>query len=185
MDGDHPCAEILGDMRQFGRVEAVMIPAHPHLHSNRHRYRFDRGLDQGSGEFRHAHQRRARVTVNDLLDRAAHIDVDDRRTALLIELGRLGHLAGIATRQLQRHGFLDRMPCGLLQRLARFADHCGAGDHLGDIQSRTITPYKRTKRHIGHPRHRRQDDRHVERDVADLDRADRRVIAVYHVLLKI
>jgi hypothetical protein len=33
--------------------------------------------------------------LTDLLHRAAHVDVDDRRAALLVELGRLGHFMGL------------------------------------------------------------------------------------------
>ena len=47
------------------------------------------------GERQVAHQRAAGVAVDDLLDRAAHVDVDDRRAAILVELGRLGHLGGL------------------------------------------------------------------------------------------
>ena len=44
VDGDHLHAEILGDAGELGRVEAGMIPAHPHLqrHRDLHRLRSSR-----------------------------------------------------------------------------------------------------------------------------------------------
>ncbi len=91
MDGDQLRAQILRDVRQFGRVQAAMIPTHPHLHGHWYVHRLDRRLDQRSGQRQVAHQCAARVAIDDLLDRAAHIDIDDRRTAIGVQLGGLGH----------------------------------------------------------------------------------------------
>src|SRR3546814_16913219 len=63
VDGDELCAEILGDVREFGGVEAVVAPAHAHLDRHRHLPRLDAGLDQRRGEFQVAHPRRDRKSV--------------------------------------------------------------------------------------------------------------------------
>ena len=98
--GDQFCAQILGDMRQFGRIEAGMIPAHPHLDGDGHVHRLYRRLDQRGGERQVAHQRAAGVAIDDLLDRAAHVDVDNGCAAIGIEPGGIGHLPGRTAGQL-------------------------------------------------------------------------------------
>src|SRR3546814_3658799 len=69
-------------------VEAVVAPAHAHLDRHRHLHRLDAGLDQRRGEFQVAHQRRTGVAIRHLAHRTAHVDVDDRGAAILVELGR-------------------------------------------------------------------------------------------------
>ena len=54
---DHLHAEILGDARKFGRVEAVVVPAHPRLERHRHLDRLDRGFDDRGRE------RRSRISA--------------------------------------------------------------------------------------------------------------------------
>ena len=116
-----------------------------------------------------AHQRRAGVAVDDLLHRAAHVDVDDRCAALLVELCRFGHHLRLAAGELERHRLLGRIPQRLLQRLAGLADHRLAGDHLADRQPRAIALDDPPERQVGDARHRRQDDRRVDPDRTDVD----------------
>ena len=59
-----------------------MIPAHAHLHGDRDRYRIHGSLDQAGRKREVSHKRAAGIAVDDLLDRASHVDVDDGRTAI-------------------------------------------------------------------------------------------------------
>jgi hypothetical protein len=85
MDGDHSRPEILRDPREFGGVQAVVAPAHPHLQRDRDRYGFDNAGNDLRGEFQVAHQRGPGVAAGHLAHRAAHVDVDDRGAAILGE----------------------------------------------------------------------------------------------------
>lgn len=101
-------------MRKFGRVQAAMVPAHPHFDGDRNRHRLDCCLNQAGGERQIAHQRRAGIAVDDLLHRTAHIDVDNRRPAIFIELGRFAHFIGSAPCKLHRHRLFAGVPLAFL-----------------------------------------------------------------------
>jgi hypothetical protein len=53
---------------------------------------------------------------------------------VLVEPGGLAHRVGVAADELHRDRLLDAVPLGLLQTLARLADHRLAGDHLGHVE---------------------------------------------------
>src|SRR5690606_34982147 len=106
-------------------------------------------------------------------DRATHVDVDDCGAAVLVELGRLGHLRWAASGELQRHRFLDRVPSRFLKALARLADHRRAGDHLCHIETRPVTAHQRTERHVGYTRHRGEHDWAVDLHRTDFNRFER------------
>ncbi len=91
MYSDHLRAQILRNPRQFRGVEAGMIPPHAHLDGNRHIDGLHGRLNQRSGQRQVAHQSATRVAVYNFLDRTAHIDVDDRRATIGIQLRRFGH----------------------------------------------------------------------------------------------
>ena len=135
MDGDHLHAQILCNPRQFGGVEAIVAPAHPHLDRDRHLNRLDGGLDQPCRQRNVAHQGGTGIAVDHLLYRAAHIDIDDRRAAIFDQLGCLAHLHRIAADQLHRDRILGGIPHCLLHRLPCFADRRGARDHLGNVEA--------------------------------------------------
>src|SRR3546814_6618091 len=65
-DLHHLRAQILCDPREFGRVQAVMVPPHAHLDGHRHRHRLDTGVDQRGGQRQVAHQSRPRIAVGEL-----------------------------------------------------------------------------------------------------------------------
>jgi hypothetical protein len=64
----------------------------------------------GGGERDLPHQSGAGVAVHHLLDRAAHVDVDDRGAPVLVELGGFRHLDRRAAGELHRDRVLDRVP---------------------------------------------------------------------------
>ena len=146
-----------------------MVPAHPHLERDRNLDGPDGGIDDGRCELQVPHQSGAGVAVHDLLHRTAHVDVDDRGAAVFVQLGRFGHLLRRATGKLHRDRFFDRIPDHLLKRLTRFPDRRLAGDHLGHGEARAITLDDPSERHVGHTRHRRQNDRRLDPYGTDLD----------------
>ena len=174
MDRDHFCAEVFGNMRQFRSIQAVMAPAHPHLDRHRDSDCLDRRRDQRGGQRQIAHQGGTGIAVDHLFHRATHVDIDDRRAAVLLELGRLAHLCGIAADQLHRYGLLNRVPLRLLQRLAGFADRCRAGDHLGYVEPRAKPAHQAAERQIGYAGHRREDYRTVDPHRSDINRGEAR-----------
>ena len=173
MDGDHLDPDILRDPRKIGRVETVVIPAHPHLDRDRNVDRRDGRLHQPRRQRNLAHQGRASETVDDLAHRATEIDVDDIRAAIGVEPRRLAHRFRIAAHQLHRDRLLDRIPGGFLDALPRLANRGLAGDHLGDVEARAIAAHQLAERQIGDAGHRRQHDRRVDGHGADLDRLRR------------
>lgn len=109
------------------------------------------------------------MTVDDLFNRAAEVDVDDRSALVLIQLGGFGHNIGLAPGKLHCHRELfGRILCHQ-QRLAVLADHSLAGNHLGNHQPRTVLLDETTERHVSYPGHRRKDDGRSKFDRADLD----------------
>ena len=119
-----------------------------------------------------AHQRRTGMAVHHLLHRAAEVDVDDRRAAIFVELGGLGHHLGLAAGQLHRHGELLRGVPGHQERLAVLPYHGCRGDHLGHDQAGAAALDHLAERHVGDTRHRGQDDGIFDPDRADIDRAE-------------
>ena len=109
-----------------------------------------------------AHQRAAcHLADRDLLHRAAEVDVDDVRTARDRDARRLGHRRRIAAGKLERgRRALERRHA---QRVAVLAHHRPGRDHLRDDQSRAESAREPPERQVGHARHRREDDRGVDR----------------------
>ena len=162
-----------GNARQFRRVQAVVIPAHPHLERDGQFHRLHRGANKLRRQRQIAHQRRSGVAVDHLLHRAAHVDVDDRRALLLVELGGFGHAFRLATGQLHGDGLLARVPGGFLDALPRLADHCFRCNHLGHGQAGAEPLDERPERHVGHAGHRCQDHGHIDAVGTDLDGGDK------------
>ncbi len=146
-----------------------MIPAHAHLQSHGDLHRLDRRLDDLRGERDLPHQSGAGIAVHDLLDRAAHVDVDDRRPAVLVELRGLGHFMRGAAGQLHRDRILDRIPGRFLKRLAGLADHRLACDHLRHGEPGAVALHDLPERPVGDTRHRRQNHGSFNPDRADGD----------------
>ena len=146
-----------------------MVPTHARLERDRHLHGLDGRLDQSRCKRQIPHQSRAGFAIDDLFDRAAHVDVDDRRAALLVQLGGFGHDVRLATGELDRHRLLSWIPHRLLQRLARFSNHRLAGDHLADRQAGAIALDDPPERQVSDSRHRRQNDWRRDLDRADLD----------------
>ena len=115
MHRDHLRAEIFGNMGEFGCIAAIIIPTRPHFHRHRYVDRLHRRIDQRRGQRQIPHQGGTGIPVHNLFDRAAHIDVDNRRAAILVQTRCLGHHLGFATSKLHRNGFFDRIPCRFLQ----------------------------------------------------------------------
>ena len=91
MHGDHHGAGRFGGTGQLHGVAVVRVHPGAHLDGDRHRHGTDHRLDDPHGQRLVAHQGGAGKHVADLLDRTAHVDVDDLRTALHVEAGGLGH----------------------------------------------------------------------------------------------
>ena len=111
-----------------------------------------------------AHQRRTGMAVDYFFDRATEIDVDQPRAAIGIQLGRLRHDLRLAPGKLDRHRLLLGAALRHRQRLAGVADRRLAGNHFRDHQGGALPFDDAAERQIGHPRHRRQDDRILEGD---------------------
>ncbi len=100
MHRNEPHAGCLRAPRQFGRVTQSIIPAEPHLESDRHPHRADHRLDQAERMIEIAHQRRAGLAAGDVARRTTHVDVDDGRAEVFGNARALLHPAGLATGDL-------------------------------------------------------------------------------------
>ena len=131
------------------------------------------GIDHRLEDFRRvrfvAHQRRAHLVLDHLFHRAAEIEVDDVRAAILGKTGGFGHDFGLAARQLHRQKALVRLPLRHFQRLAVLADDGLAGEHLGHNQLRSEFPDNAAEWLIGDPRHRGKNNRALKRRSAEPD----------------
>jgi hypothetical protein len=152
--------------RKAGGVAVAVVPPGAHLEGDRQIDRPHRRLENARGLQFVAHQRRPGVAVDDLLDRAAEIEVDQHGAAIGVEFGRLGHDTGLAAGELDRHRLLLGAASRHRQGLPCFADRRLARDHLGDDERGAVLFDDAPERQIAHPRHRRQDDRVCERDGA-------------------
>ena len=104
MHGDHHGTGRLGGTCQRHGIAVVGVDAGAHLDGDRYRHGLDHTLDDLDGQRFVAHQGGAGIDVADLLDRTAHVDVDDLRAALDVEAGGLGHHGGVGTGDLHRLG---------------------------------------------------------------------------------
>ena len=75
MHRNEPHAGCFRAPRQFGRVAQSIIPAEPHLQSDRHPHRADHRLDQSERMIEITHQRRAGLAAGDVARRTTHVDV--------------------------------------------------------------------------------------------------------------
>ncbi len=76
-----------------------------------------------------------------------------------VKLGRFGHDPRLAAGELYRHRLLIGAALRHRQRLPGVADRRLAGDHFRDHERGALAFDDAAERQIGHPRHRRQDDR--------------------------
>ena len=173
MHGQHPHARIRGPMGQVGRVQAIAVPAQPHLQRDRHRDRAHHGVDQAQRMVQVAHQRRPRQPARDLLGRAAHVDVDDPRAHALHDPGGFRHRARLAPGDLHADG-QRALGQGLgadggAGRGAR-RHHLGRGDHFADHQPGAVSRHGAAERQVGDPRHGRKKHRRSKPRLAQDDR---------------
>ena len=88
---------------KIGGGQIVRVPAEPHLDRDRHLHRVHDLRDQIDGcPGRIAHHGRSAAAPDDLVDRAAHVDVDDRRAVILNPLGAGSHVVRVAAVDLHR-----------------------------------------------------------------------------------
>ena len=174
VDGNHLDAQVFCNAGHLGRVKALMVPAHAHFNGHWHIDRFHGRFHQ-LGRQRHlSHERRACKLSDDFANRAAEVDVDDRRAIALLQLGRFAHRTRITANELHRNRLFGLVPFRLLHRLARLANSCLTCDHLGHVKARAVSAHKRSERLVGDARHGSEDHGLVDRDGADLDRFQRR-----------
>ena len=150
MNGDHLDPGILGNPGQARRVAVFVVPARAHFQRHGKLYGLDHRFENLCRLGFFPHQGGAGVTVHHLLDRTPHIDVDERRTAVFVELGGFRHDVRLAPGQLHGHrkflGTIGRH----LHGLAVLPDHGLARDHLGDNQSGAFAFHEAPKRQVGH-----------------------------------
>ena len=96
-------AGLFGDTGHRGCVAVLRIPAGTDLQGYRHINGPDDRLEDAPDQRLVLQQCRAGHEVADLLRRAAHVDIDDLRTVVHVEAGRVRHHGGIRTGDL--HGY--------------------------------------------------------------------------------
>ena len=119
VDDDRGDADLLERPGQRRGGQRRVVPAEPHLDRHRDRRPLDDRRDQRDRRVGLAHQGRAAAALDDLVDRAAHVDVDDRRPEIDHPLGRVAHLGGDVAVDLDRQRPVLRAGLGQLERAAR------------------------------------------------------------------
>ena len=169
VDGDHADAGLLGDAGDGWRIAARFVPAKADLEGDRQINGADDRLENPSDQRLIAHQRRSRLPVDHLFDRAPHIDVDDGGTPVGVEPSRLGDRFRVATGKLNRHRELLGLGMAKLDGLCRPADHCLARYHLGNHQARAQALDQAPEREIGDAGHWRQENRRIHGHGTDIN----------------
>jgi hypothetical protein len=168
MHGDHLHAGILRAARERGGVDRAVVPAEPHLERHRDCNGPDGGVDQRQGMVEVAHERRAGLSPGHMPGRATHVDVDDVGAAGFRDAGALAHPMRRAPRQL----YDVRGKTASLrsqQRIRMALCQVLAGGHFGDHQARPEARDQAPDGRIRHTRHRRQNHRGRQRQLADHD----------------
>ena len=119
-----------------------------------------------------AHHGRAAAAANDFANRAAHVDVDDRRAVVLDPLGAVGEVVGAAAVDLHGERAILRARREQFDRAFR-ALQDGAGiDEIGRAQADAAdVANAQAERQVGVARQRRQGEARGEFDMADAQRA--------------
>ena len=133
-------AALFRDFRKARRVEMSGLQPILILSVTGPLHRLDHGLEDFRRVRLIAHQRRPDMVFHHLFHRAAEIDVDDVRAAILGEPRGFGHDLGVAARQLHGEKALARLPLRHAQRLPVRANHRLAREHFGDNQFRAEFP---------------------------------------------
>ncbi len=170
MNGDELHAGILRAPREFGRIDAIAVPAEPHLQRDRHLHRRHGRLDQRERMIEIAHQRRARLPVGHVLGRAAHVDIDDVGAGILRDASALAHPARLAAGKLHRMD-RDPAPVGTQHGVATAPGELCGCHHLGYDKAGAHRFHGAPKRSVGHARHRGQHDPVRQFDRPDIDGA--------------
>ncbi len=155
MHRDERKAMRLGPPREFGRVEAGMVPSKTHFERDGDGNGAFNGGDQAFRMVEITHQRRARPAIDHAFGGATHVDVNDIRARGLGHAGPLGHGVRRAAREL--HHMQAKPPAlGAQARFFlagrelvgcdHFAHHHAGTEILGDLSEGMIR----------HARHRRQ-----------------------------
>ncbi len=170
MHRHHGHARSLGAPRKLRRIEALLVPAEPHLERDRNLNRRHHRLDEREGMVEIAHERRTREAARHLLGGAAHVDVDNVGAKRLGDAGSLGHPAGLTPGELDDKGAggIALAACFEL-RLWPLVGKGLAGDHLRDHEGRAKTARKAAKRQVADPRHGRKQHVVRKRHWADTD----------------
>ena len=102
VDGNGSGTGIFSPFCQFRRHEGSIIPARAHLDGDGNGHGLYDGAYNFFGQGQILHQRRTVAIFDDLLYRAAHIDVDDIGAGFFDDSSRLGHDFRIRTENLHR-----------------------------------------------------------------------------------
>lgn len=157
MHRDERKAMRLGAPREFGRVEARMVPSKTHFQRDGHANGAFHGSNQAFRMVEIAHQRRAGPAIDHAFGGATHVDVNDIGARGLGHAGSFGHGVRRAARKL--HHMQAKTPAlGAQARFLlpgrelvgcnHFAHHHAGAEILGDPPEGVI-------RHAGHRREHR------------------------------
>ena len=114
-----------------------------------------------------AHQRRAGLAAGDVARGTAHVDVDDVSAGSFRDPRAFGHPVRFAAGELNDVGpYSGRLAAQTRHRPA--INQIIAGGHLGNDQTRAKRSRQPSKRRVGNPRHRRQQNPVGDLDIANL-----------------
>ena len=106
-----------------------------------------------------SHQSGTGITLRDLLGRASHIDVDNRRALPFDHACSFGHRGSFASGKLHCRANFSETQLGLFSAARSRIQHIVACHHLGHDQTCAKRRHKCPERHIRNPGHRGQQNR--------------------------
>src|ERR1043165_3752122 len=163
-------ATILGELRRLNRINRVIVETGTDLHRQRNRDHF---LDLFENRFEPAvilQQSRTTTMLHDLRRWTTTVNVEYVSANFLGYLRRHRHALRLTPKDLHRKWALVFVKTHLPFRLRVVARQTLNRNELRHRQTNTAATFEQTAEgHIGHSRHRRQNQRRIDLDVANFE----------------
>ena len=156
---ERACAGVLTAEADGDRVAHLLAPAAPHLDRYGQRRALHDGPNDVLDEAKILQAPRATISPNDLLDRAAEVDVDEVRLEYVgNEACGVTHRVRIGAEDLYTDSALVRPEPELADRRLVLATDALRGQEFRDDDVRSMLPAQSAERRLRYPRHRGEDD---------------------------
>ena len=151
---NHGSPACLRSLCTVHHILVCMVIAGSKLYRHRSRRMLHTGIHELLDQGRVLHECRALLVVDNLRNRAPHVDVQNIKRLLLDHLGCRRHDLRLVSEELQRNRSLLRVRFHQLCCFIIVKRNCLGTDHLHDNQPRSLLPAQKPEGKIRHSRHR-------------------------------